>query len=78
MSLRDVRYTAEGIEWPRHRRTAGEDCLAGYLDEARAILASAGMERDAGSGRCTGDLTRDFEHLRWFPLPGEVGDRAET
>ena len=49
-------------ELPHDR--APEAALAGYLDEARRILADA----DGGPG---GDawVSEDFEHLRWFELP---------
>jgi selenocysteine lyase/cysteine desulfurase len=46
--------------------TAPESALAGYLDEARRILAGA-AERD--DDRAPTGLTADFEHLRWFELP---------
>jgi len=45
--------------------TASESALAGYLDEARSILASAPGHEDCAAP----DLGPDFEHLRWFELP---------
>jgi selenocysteine lyase/cysteine desulfurase len=48
---------------PRDR--APESALAGYLDEARLIFASASGGEDDGAP----DLGPDFEHLRWFELP---------
>jgi len=45
--------------------TASESALAGYLDEARSILASAPGHEDGAAP----DLGPDFEHLRWFELP---------
>ena len=70
MSLLDVRYTPNGIECPHYRYSADEDSLGTYLEEARSILGAAGVP-GPGRGCCTDDLTADFEHLRWFPLPGE-------
>ncbi len=70
MSLWDVHFTPNGIECPHRRYSAGESDLASYLEAARRIVS----ESRAGTpseGRCTDDLTRDFEHLRWFPLPSE-------
>ena len=45
--------------------------LAGYLEEARRILAAAG-NGVSGSGIQDPSLTDAFEALRWFPLPGEI------
>jgi hypothetical protein len=59
LRLAQVRYDPHvGLTWPTHRPSAGEDALAGYLAQARAVL----------TGRPTG-LPADFERLRWFPLP---------
>ncbi|MEK6254511.1 MAG: cysteine desulfurase, partial [Gemmatimonadales bacterium] len=73
MSLWDVRFTPNGIEFPRHRYSAGEGDLASYLEEAERVVAAGGSTL-ATRGRCTGDVTGDFEHLRWFPVPGEAGE----
>ena len=69
MSLWDLKYTAGGIECPRHRSSADESELKSYLEEAAEIVADA--EEGDARGRCTDALTEDFEHLRWFPLPRE-------
>jgi hypothetical protein len=45
---------------------APESALAGYLEEARAIVA--GANGADGDGAAPG-LSDDFEHLRWFELP---------
>ena len=72
MTLWDVRYTPNGIECPHHRYSAGEEELASYLAGAKQIVAES--ESDVPTeGRCTDELTGDFEHLRWFPLPQELG-----
>ena len=49
-------------ELPHDR--APESALAGYLDEARGILADANGSADADAW-----VSADFEHLRWFELP---------
>ena len=68
-NLNDVTFTADGIEYPQHRRTEGEDALAGYLAEGEQIMLAA-QAGDDDPGRP--ELTEDFERLRWFHLPDEV------
>ena len=48
---------------------APESALAGYLDEARRILAETGDGDGADAGPA---VSEDFEHLRWFELPGRL------
>jgi hypothetical protein len=68
LSLFDISYGPEGMEYPRHRTTGGVEHLDEYLEQARAILTAA----EAPSGEIPRlDVGPDFEHLRWFPLPGE-------
>ncbi len=69
LSLRDVIFTPEGLEYPDHRRTEGEDALVGYLAEGERILLTA-QPGDDEPGRP--DITDDFERLRWFHLPDEI------
>jgi selenocysteine lyase/cysteine desulfurase len=68
LSLHDVSFSGGRFSYPRRHTSAPESALAGYLDEARAIL-------DAAAGEATEvaplEVSADFEHLRWFPLPGE-------
>lgn len=73
MSLWDVHFTPNGIECPHRRYSAGEQDLASYIEGARRIVA-ASESGGPGDGRCTDELTEDFEHLRWFPLPREHAD----
>jgi selenocysteine lyase/cysteine desulfurase len=67
LSLHDISYSAQGMSHRPHRVYADEDELPGYLEAAREILAA--------SQPCAREPvvapTEDFEHLRWFPLPGE-------
>jgi selenocysteine lyase/cysteine desulfurase len=66
LRLRDVQFDAAGrLTYPQHRAQAGEDALAGYLAQARALLAAKVDRLDDGP---TG-LPDDFEALRWFELP---------
>jgi selenocysteine lyase/cysteine desulfurase len=63
--LRDVRFDDGRLTYPHRRLQAGEDALAGYLDQARMLLAARSDQvDDAPTG-----LPDDFERLRWFHLP---------
>jgi selenocysteine lyase/cysteine desulfurase len=72
MSLRDVDYASGRMRYPTHDRRETEAALAGYLDDAREILAALPDGRTVEAHR----LTEDFEALRWFWLPEEVATRA--
>jgi selenocysteine lyase/cysteine desulfurase len=76
LSLRDVRLTPEGLDYPEHRHTEPESRLPHYLEEAHRIFAEAGQGE--GRGRVQAELTPDFEYLRWFPLPGELREGTTT
>jgi len=66
LRLSEVSYGPDGeMAYPGRRAQAGEDAFAGYLCEARALLAARPAALDDGP---TG-LAPDFEALRWFPLP---------
>ncbi|HEY7048247.1 MAG TPA: aminotransferase class V-fold PLP-dependent enzyme [Jatrophihabitantaceae bacterium] len=66
LRLTQVGYDADGAMcFPRFDDRAPESALAGYLDEARAILGQAHPAPDAPAV----GLSEDFEHLRWFELP---------
>jgi selenocysteine lyase/cysteine desulfurase len=72
MSLGEIRYDAGEMQYERRRRFEPDERLATYLDEAKTILdAAAGDTAPAAL-----ELTADFEHLRWFPLPGELVTEA--
>ena len=64
--LRDIGFDADGrFTYPGHRAQAGEDALAGYLEQARVLLDRRADHIDEGSP----GLSDDFEALRWFHLP---------
>ncbi|SNS23923.1 Selenocysteine lyase/Cysteine desulfurase [Actinoplanes regularis] len=65
--LADLRLTADGTVSmpPAPTETVGEEALAGYLDEARAILTA--RPEPADGSRL--ELPAGFEKLRWFLLP---------
>ncbi|MGH2630506.1 MAG: aminotransferase class V-fold PLP-dependent enzyme [Actinomycetota bacterium] len=73
MSLDDVAYEAGEMGFAGHRRHAPESALAGYLDEARRVLAESPASPDGGMHLEVGD---NFEHLRWFWLPEEIAARV--
>lgn len=69
LRLGDLRYDTDAgrlVVPDLGHTTAPEEALAGYLDEARALVLRA-PEWDASAGG--GDLTPEFERLRWFDLP---------
>ena len=66
LRLRDVRFDAGGrLTYPRQRAQAGEEVLAGYLEQARALFSARTDDLDDAR---TG-LSEEFEALRWFHLP---------
>ena len=67
MSLDEVRYCETGIEYPKRRRHEPESRLADYLAQAEALFAAP----PAAPPPAKLDVSADFEHLRWFPLPGD-------
>jgi len=69
LRLSHLRYDADGtLRYPRNDDTAAESELAGYLAEARRMLAGLpDLSRDL-PGPSEG-VSADFEHLRWFDLP---------
>ncbi|NNK92501.1 MAG: aminotransferase class V-fold PLP-dependent enzyme [Acidimicrobiia bacterium] len=71
LSLHDVSYEGGGMAFRSRRHSHGEGELAGYLVEAKGILAGLA---DAVPPPPLGFpmVTEDFEHLRWFPLPDDI------
>jgi hypothetical protein len=68
-SLHDLTYAGGRLSYPSRHETEPESGLSAYLDEARRIVAEA-RAAPAVKGRALA-VSDDFEHLRWFPLPGE-------
>jgi selenocysteine lyase/cysteine desulfurase len=58
------------LRYPSSHAKAGDDALAGYLEEARRLLASRPEVPDP-DGQALPGLSADFEALRWFVLPRE-------
>lgn len=70
MSLHEVDYSDGTMRYPDRRTRRAHRALAGYLDEARAVLAAARANPPEPLDRP--ETSPDFERLRWFPYPGEV------
>lgn len=69
LSLREVSYAGGVPRFPSSRARGGEELLAQHLRDAGVILAAA-TPPDLTSH--PGDLSVDFEHLRWFDLPASA------
>jgi selenocysteine lyase/cysteine desulfurase len=69
LSLGDVEFTPDGCVYPDRRRYEPESRIQAYLEEAAALFESA---RPGTAGAQGPEVTKDFEHLRWFPMPGEA------
>ena len=71
ISLDDISYRDGSIRYRHDRQSAPDTDLVAYLERARYILEDAVTTSPTEP---TGplDVTADFEHLRWFPLPDEL------
>jgi selenocysteine lyase/cysteine desulfurase len=74
LRLHALRYDDQGrlrLNATAAHATASDAALAGYLDQARHLLAARTAPGDGdGEGALPG-LSADFEELRWFVLPRE-------
>ncbi len=67
LRLSQVTYDGHGaMRYPRHQDRAPESELKSYLTQARATFEAA---TPAAGEPTEGQLSADFEHLRWFDLP---------
>jgi selenocysteine lyase/cysteine desulfurase len=67
LRLSDLAYGPDGVlHYPEQHDRAPESDLAGYLDQARAMLDV--LPDDLGAPADTG-LSPDFRSLQWFELP---------
>ena len=76
LGLSDVRYEDGAISFPHRRQTEPESRLAGYIEEARALIA--GLDTPPAAEPLAGPVGPDFEALRWFWLPSEIAHREAT
>jgi selenocysteine lyase/cysteine desulfurase len=68
LRLADLSWQDGSMSWPDRRRTMPDTGLADVLAEGEQILAAG-----ARGGARPPTTSDDFEHLRWFPLPGAAG-----
>ena len=76
LSLHDLRYAGGELEFASLRQSEPEATLAGYLEQAREILARAGELCPEPVEDPT--FTPGLASLRWFPLPGEAQKRLKS
>ncbi len=69
VSLLDIDYDAGDMKYPAPRQSEVRE-LSAYLDEGLATMLGAGEHLPQPLERP--ELTEDFEHLRWFPLPDDA------
>jgi len=73
MSLDGVVYKGGTMRFAGHRHHARESALAGYIEQAREVLAEPPA---IAGGPEHLELGEDFEQLRWFWLPEEIAARV--
>ncbi|MGB0591655.1 MAG: aminotransferase class V-fold PLP-dependent enzyme [Myxococcota bacterium] len=71
MTLADLSYRSGKLEFRSRQAREPEWILESYLEEAQRIVAEASPSRPHDRV-VDPSLSSDFEHLRWFPLPGEI------
>jgi len=71
LSLRDLGYRAGKLEYRVRHLSEPESAFAEYLAAARRVTADAASAADRHES-APASLPADLEHLRWFPLPGEM------
>jgi hypothetical protein len=68
MSLDDISYSGGEMRYANHR-TQGPSDLDAHLAEAIRLCDEANSRPPVACGPPS--TNNDFEHLRWFPYPGE-------
>ena len=68
LSLDDVSYESGQLTSPGAVPVVSESALAGYLAEAHRLAAALAESPPPVRGAPAGS-SREFERLRWFPLP---------
>ncbi len=71
MSLHDIDYSTGTMAFPPRAGSEVAGSFEHYLDEAKRVFADAEANRPDAIGRP--DVSADFESLRWFPFPDELG-----
>ncbi len=75
LTLRDIRYEDGTMRYAAHRHRAPDSSLPGYIEDARRIVAGADGTAAEPPPAAVGP---DFEELRWFWLPHEIGDELSS
>ena len=70
LSLHEISYASGAMTFENRRRTEEID-LTRHLEDARSLLAEARRHPTGDAARV--ETTADFEHLRWFPYPEDLG-----
>lgn len=73
LSLHDISYAGGAVSMPTNHAVGDEGLLAEHLRDGAALLAATGAP-DLTSH--PGNVSADFEHLRWFDLPASALSRA--
>jgi selenocysteine lyase/cysteine desulfurase len=71
MTLADLSYRSGKLEFRSRQAREPEWVLESYLEEAQRIVAESPPPNLVNTV-VDPALSSDFEHLRWFPLPGEI------
>jgi selenocysteine lyase/cysteine desulfurase len=74
LSLDDVAFTADGIDYPNRRHAEPLDRLDDYLAEAEAAMLSATPDGETPRP----SVSVEFESLRWFPYADELREELEA
>lgn len=72
LRLDELSYRTGRLEYRSRHATEPEWALETYLAEARRIVDEAVASYADAEPLADPPLGPDFEHLRWFPLPGEI------
>lgn len=72
LRLTDVTYRSGRLEYRSRHLREPEWVLPSYLEEAKAILASAHAYYGSIAAMEPHTLSPEFQRLRWFPLPDEA------
>jgi selenocysteine lyase/cysteine desulfurase len=70
--LHNLSYDSGRLEYSSRHSTEPERALSAYLGEATRLVAESVDRAVRAEPLVDPPLSEDFQHLRWFPLPGEV------
>jgi hypothetical protein len=71
LRLEELSYATGRLTYPGRRKTEPMSALKRYLEDAPRIVEQALREYRELPAPKPVTVTRDFESLRWFPLPAE-------